>query len=444
MSIYTNNPDDKFSISFEDLREDIENNVENNVENNINEYNEINLDTLSVQDLEYLNNDNNNNNNTRRRPSVFKTIFNQQYCSNMSPIPSENENSDDEQDKDKYQGRKEGCPHKKFNKLTFKEVENEIEKYYNIDINDKYYTELDFLVTHVKGQKQLYNKSEYYTKYKLNFLKISSLLLSTLVTILTQNYSTYSWSNTTMTVFNYIVVFIISLINFLKLESSAEKYLQLATYYDSIEIDLEFANSKLLFITDEIEKREFISKKVNMFEKRMIENRKKNNILIPEEVKRMFPIICNVNILSFVKKNEFYKKTLIEKMRNVKNEIRFIIYKWGIDTENGEYNRENSENSETSVNKENSENKEMEKSKQENRLDHLYKVKNKLLDEIFEFRIIYELLDNVFMNEIRTAEISVFCLFSGFFKPSYLSKKNMKNVNPLILKHFISIGLVDE
>ena len=369
----------------------------------------------------------------------------------MSPIPSEKENSDNEdeydehdknkdreKDRNRYRGGKEGCRNKKFNKLTFKEVENEIEKYYNIDINDKYYTELDFLVTHVKGQKQLYNKSEYCTKYKLNFLKISSLLLSTLVTILTQNYSTYSWSNTTMTVINYIVVFIISLINFLKLESSAEKYSQLATYYDSIEIDLEFANSKLLFITDETEKREFISKKVNMFEKRMIENRKKNNILIPEEVKRMFPIICNVNILSFVKKNEFYKKTLIEKMRNVKNEIRFILYKWGMDTENEEYNRENSENSESDINKE------MEKSKQENRLDHLYKVKNKLLEEIFEFRIIYELLDNVFMNEIRTAEISLFCLFSGFFKPSSLSKKNMKNVNPLILKHFISIGLVDE
>ena len=431
MSTYTNNINDKFSISFEDLPEEgVEHLVDE--ENEENEENEINLNTLSVQDLEHL-----NNNNTRRRSSVFKTIFNQQYCSNMSPIPSENENSDDEHDKDrdKYQGEKEGCRNKKFNKLTFKEVENEIEKYYNIDINDKYYTELDFLVTHVKGQKQLYTKSEYCTKYKLNFLKISSLLLSTFVTILTQNYSTYSWSNTTMTVFNYIVVFIISLINFLKLESSAEKYSQLATYYDSIEIDLEFANSKLLFITDVTEKREFISKKVNTFEKRMIENRKKNNILIPEEVKRMFPIICNVNILSFVKKNEFYKKTLIEKMRNVKNEIRFILYKWGMDTENEEYNRENSENSE---------NKEMEKSKQENRLDHLYKVKNKLLDEIFEFRIIYELLDNVFMNEIRTAEISLFCLFSGFFKPSSLSKKNMKNVNPLILKHFISIGLVDE
>jgi len=427
-----NDNDDKFSISFDNLIEDIEIQPHEDIENildedNLNKYTETHLNSLVIHDLEQL--DQRSKTSLGQSPETsggaFRQFFNQQYCSNMSPVPSDNGEDDD----DVGHHRHLGCPKKQFNKLTFKEVEKEIEKYYNIDINDKYYTELDFLVTHVKGQKQLYTKAEYCTKYKLNFLKIFGLLLSTLVTILTQNYSTYSWSIMTITAIDYVVVFIISLLNFLKLESSAEKYLQLATYYDNIEIDLEFANSKLLFLTNETEKREFISKMVNMFEKKMIEHRKKNNILIPEEIKRMFPIICNVNILSFVKKNEFYKKMLIEKLRDVKNEIRYILYKWGMDMDNEEYNRENSE---------------MEKSKQENRLNYLYKVKNKLRDEIFEFRIIYELLDNVFMNEIRTAENSLFCLFSVFFKPSYLSKKNMKKVNPLILKHFISIGLVDE
>lgn len=348
----------------------------------------------------------------------FKEFFHQQYVSKMSPVPSENNlmvSDDDMNSKSKTQ----------YVKLTYSDVEREIERYYNIDVNDKYYTELDIMSTYVKGQKHLFVKSKYYTQYKLNFLMITSLLLTTLVTIITPFFCKYEWIEMTIIIMNSIVVLCISLINFLKLESYIEQYLQMATYYDNMETSLEFTNGKLLFLKNEEEKRELISKKLQFFEKKMIENKNSHNILIPDEIKRMFPIICSINILNFIKKSEFYKKTVIQKLLDVKNEIRFILYKWKYDQNDTKKKR-------------------MDKVKEENRLHHLYNVKTRLRDEIVDFRIIYELLDDIFMTEIRSSEKTLFYVSSFFVKNSALSKQNIKKINPMILRHFISIGLVKE
>ena len=83
--------------------------------------------------------------------------------------------------------------HSRYRKLTYKEVENEIEKYYNIDVENKYYNEIDILSTYVKGQKTLFIKSKNFTQFKLNLLMIISLILTSTVTVFTPFYCHYYW-----------------------------------------------------------------------------------------------------------------------------------------------------------------------------------------------------------------------------------------------------------
>jgi hypothetical protein len=63
-------------------------------------------------------------------------------------------------------------------------------------------------------------------------------------------------------------------------------------------------------------------------EDKLLEIKEQNNMLLPEEVKQMYPIISNVNIFSTIKSIEMHRKTSIENLCSVKNDIRFIYFKW--------------------------------------------------------------------------------------------------------------------
>ena len=51
-------------------------------------------------------------------------------------------------------------------------------------------------------------------------------------------------------------------------------------------------------------------------------------MIVPELVKQIFPVISHINVFMFIKKIESYKYKLIMDLRNIKNEIRYISYKY--------------------------------------------------------------------------------------------------------------------
>lgn len=420
----------------------------------------LNVQDATTNEMAYLNNDNLANMEIEKA-RVFNAYYQEQYFSGMSPVPShvsfsgsnsinddDDDNHDDNHDDNNHNGfdvthkshnkrqlhrqsKHVKDHHVKYKKITCKEIENEIEKYYNIDDdNNKYYTEIDILSTYVKGQKHLFIKSNYYTQFKLNFLTILMFLMTSFVMTVTPFMCVLEWSEMTVSAMHASVLLIISLINLLKLESSAEKYLQLSSFYDGLDTSLEFTNSKLLFMKDDDEKHKLTEKRIKHIEKMMIENKNNNSILIPHEIKGLFPVICNINIMSFIKKNELYKKRVIKKLRDVKNEISYILYKWKT------YNYSSDE-----------ENTKMDKIKEEKRLQHLYSVRNKLRDEIGEFRAIYEFLDDMFTKEIKNADKYSFFFTFVFFlwKTTQPINETIKcnHNNPNVIKHFTTIGLVD-
>lgn len=327
--------------------------------------------------------------------------MNQSVYESNSPINMSNENSDNSDDEMDMGYNDIVCDKSSLKKLTFREVQKSINKYYEID--DKYSNELDILTTYLKGQKNLYIKSRTITQTKLNLLMIPSLIGTAIISICAPIIQSYNWSGAFISGLNAVVALFISFIHYLKLESSSELYLYLMNQYDRLESAIEFTNNKIAFFENK-EKNDLVLSKMKEVEKKINEIKETTTIFIPNEVKQIFPIICNVNIFSFIKRIEIYKQNLIIKFKDIKNEIMYIQWKWGDKLEN----------------------------KHQKRLDFLIKIKEKIKDEILHYKNAYGCIDELFMREIKRADNT------GLFSIWFWKKKHIDMTDNHALKEYLS------
>ena len=212
---------------------------------------------------------------------------------------------------------------------------------------------------------------------------------------------------------NGFITCLLSLAKYLKLETSTASFFQLANSYDELEISLDLTNSKLIFISDEDKdsKKDIILNTIKDTEEKIIEIKKKYLLLVPEEIKFLFPIICHMNIFNFIKKMNFQHQNLIEKLKDIKNEINFIHYKFSIN-----------------------ENPHNQNKKLEARLDYLCKIKNEVKTELIELKNAYNDLDDLFTKEIKSAEEKLnscgsfyICFWSYIRRNTNINLKNNRN-----------------
>ena len=290
---------------------------------------------------------------------------------------------------------------KRFRKLSFKEAERSIDTF---NPNDKISNELDIIITYLNGQKNLYIHSKNFTSCKLNLLMVPTLFLSTSVTIISPFVSIYGWSSITISILNATITLLISLVNYFKLETSLQMYSHMATQYDKLLTILEMANGRLLFISDENEHNTIINHTLQDFKEKIFEIKDTDNSFIPEDIKNIFPIITHINVFSFIKRIESYKKTIIYKYCDTNNEMRYILFK----TKNTKCKDE--------------------RTKQ--RLLYLINLKNKLRDEYIDYKGAYTYMDDAFIQEIKYAEEQKFwCIrrIAGY--------KHKVEYHPIIKKH---------
>jgi hypothetical protein len=369
--------------------------------NNYNQINEYNFDYESNSPI-IMSNDNSDDDNDNESSLLFENSDIVQIC----PKDSNNDFHALETYRNENEIYKENSS--KLKKLTFREVSHSINKYYETD--DKYSNELDILTTFLKGQKNLYMKSRTITQMKLNMLMIPSFIGTSIITIFAPIIQNHDWSGAFISALNAIVALFISIVHYFKLESSAELFLYLTNQYDRLESSIEFASNKITFFENHKEKNDLVISKMKEVEKKINEIKESTNIFIPNEVKKMFPIICNVNIFSFIKRIEIYKKNLLVKFKDVKNEILYIEWKWGTNIEN----------------------------KQQKRLDFLCKIKEKLKDEILHYKNAYGCIDELFMKEIKRADNT------GLFQIWFYEKKEMEICENHALKEYLSSILIEE
>ena len=293
----------------------------------------------------------------------------------------------------------------KYTKLNTSDIQRYIRKYHSDCLIDKYANELDILTTFIKGQKNLYIQSNNITQQKLNLLVFPALLVAAAITAFSPILECKESNKNILTGLNAIVTLFISMVGFLKLESSSEKFFVIASLFDTIETSLELSSTKIMVMKKEKDISQLVISKFNEVEDKIAEYKLITPVLIPEEIKTLFPIISHVNIFSFIKKTELIKRGLIEKLKDVKNEIHLIQYKWNkmetirkIKVSASYLNNKQHPNSIDHTPPY------TDYKKEQSRLTYLHKLKNDIKNEIMEFQNAYTIMDTIFSREIAHAE----------------------------------------
>ena len=212
-----------------------------------------------------------------------------------------------------------------YKKLTFEEIEHSIQKNYK---NEKLASQLDILLTFVKGQKHLYTQSYHITKQKINALVFPSLLLSGSMMVISPIIQPIYWSGYFLSGLNALLTIFTSVLNFWDLQTNLNQYNTCANHFDRLETSLIMTRNNVFLMDNVTEKNERIMKKIQETETRMMEMKEENAILIPPEIQLQAPIISHLDIFSFIQQMENQMKSLLVSYKDVKNEIRYIMYKW--------------------------------------------------------------------------------------------------------------------
>jgi hypothetical protein len=333
---------------------------------------------------------------------------------NNSPISLSNSNSDNEEANGSGSSNYDDNSHYEldeleYRKLSYYQVERSLEKHYESESSSTS-NELDILITYMKGQKNLYIKSKNAMQYKLNGLLVPALLITTAITIFAPFVQIFPWSGGFISGLNAVSTMLISLSNYWKLESSVEMFFNTANQYDKLETSLEFVSSKLMFLEKESDKSKLILKHIQDVEKKIEEIKQWNSLFIPDEVRRVFPVICNINIFSFIKRIESNRKSLVIRLKDVKNEMRYIFHLRKLRSHGLKSGTRDVED------------------REESRLKLLVDVKDKTKEELIRFRSIYSNIDGIFTKEIHEANSKSGWFFLNF-NSSNISKCNNNNNN---------------
>jgi hypothetical protein len=285
-------------------------------------------------------------------------------------------------------------------RLTFKEVRDSINKYYETD--DKYSNELDILQTYLKGQKHIFSKAVDIIQIKTTWILIPAALGSATITIIAPIIREFVWSGIFISGLNALVFVLFFICYYCKLMSSDIVYRQLSSQYERLEHSLDI--NKLM--ESGKDRSSIILEVLKESEKKLADLKETSILGLPSDIKVIFPILYNVHIFTFIKRIEVYKKNLIIKFKDVKNEIRYIEWKWGEKIEN----------------------------KEKTRLEFLCKIKEKIKNEILHYKNAYGCMDELMTKEIKRADQMPICLWTS----SSMSKR-MNIDNPVVSAYFSTI-----
>ena len=321
-----------------------------------------------------------------------------------------------------------------YKKFTYEDIEQSLSKYY--DKNEQVVTEMDVIITYLKGISLLYAHSKSTTQMKLYTIIMGSIGLSMGLSIIAPFVKDTYWGFYLLSSGNALITILIAASRYLKLEHNAVGFSVMSRQYSILETKLEFKfnNCNTIHSTNPsslVEYRrnetadswEESPRNVGRFSKhedtlqelelKLTEMREMCNVLVPDDVIRLLPLIYNTNIFRFIKRMEQYKKNLIIRFRDIKNEIHYILHKW------------NSSNAEESENAKKSPRYIREKT----RLVYLMELKENTKNDLMLCKNTYTQINELFNKEIRYAETHQSCFgCAGWFRPDY----DFSKLNPVV------------
>ena len=313
-----------------------------------------------------------------------------------------------------------------FHKLTLEEVKKKIAVDYEVSDIHRYSSALDNIASFIKSQAFLYNEAANHCQFRLNLLMLPCIFLSSLCTVFSGISEKYANGTLYIAIVNALIAFLLAIVNYLKLDAASEGHHITSNNFLKLKIILEFSSGEVLLFQHPLMQLDGIEKKIEIWDKAYntgIEERKKfiqelyterdnissklvcclqekivetkrkiveireiNRFSIPKSIMNTYPIIFHINIFSFIKTIDDYRNNNILKLKNFRNELRFIKSK------------------EVTI-------------EDQVRIKELYQEKMDTMNEIKILNSTSNLIDMMFQQEIKNS-----VLFKKYFYMFYIQK----------------------
>ncbi len=272
-----------------------------------------------------------------------------------------------------------------YKAITFKEVEAKIKREYN---DDDMVNEIDILSVYVKNQKNIYTEAKNINNMRLYVLSFPSICISITTSTIAPFIGQTAWGIIIITVLNAVLAVFITLIVILKLETTSIHYEMVASKYGSLQDILDTFSSKIAFISSKHEKDKLIFAKMKKIDCKITEIKEETQVELPNYIRYLYPKISSINIFSSIYSVEMYRKNLINLLKGVINETRFINAKWDSEIAFKKHDPEYMINGFCRV-------------KEQKRLNTLADTKEQLKRDIAKYKNTYSFIDDVFQQEIQ-------------------------------------------
>jgi hypothetical protein len=277
-----------------------------------------------------------------------------------------------------------------------------------------------------------------HTTTKLNRLMLPAIVLSAIATVLAGAVGDHQWGALSLAILNAFIGVLLGIVNYLKLDAATEAHTMSCHQYDKLQTKMEFASGSVLLFRDfeysataeledanatdipHVKLMDEMENKIMDLDKKIMEIKEMNRFVIPDDVRLRYPVIYHTNIFSIIKKIEDRQKSIITVLKNVKNEIRYINYH----TEMEQLNTTHTPSNTTIQNR------------MEN-LKRLFAKKKDSMREILSLKSAFSVIDQMFYQEIRNAEI-----IKRRLLPCWLCKDKSGIIDPHKINKFVE-GLMN-